>query len=215
MKKSHKFIFYIFIWVAGIVFITLRGGIIQIFDSEAALPDFIVIFTIYLFLFYGSKVAVLFAFTQGFILDLFSVGSKGVFTLTYLIGFAIAVLLFRFIDPRHPKGQIFSTFIYMITGHCIFLVCMLLFANYSFINISALISLILHAAITAFLSPAVFFLINISRTSIFGEKQESLTQRLYDMDYLPGLNFSKFIGDYSNEEEKWATTIEKGHKNLP
>lgn len=214
MKKSHKIIFFIFVFVAGVAFTMLRGKIIHIFDSEAALPDIIVIFTIYLFLFYGPRVAVLFAFTQGFLLDLFSVGPKCLFTLTYLVGFTSAFLLFRVIDPRHPKGQIFITLIYMISGHCIFLICMLLFNNYSFANISILISLILHAIITALFSPAVFFLINISRLPFFGETRESLTQQLYDMDYLPGLNFSEFMGDY-NEEEKWATSIEKGHKNLP
>ena len=213
MKKSHNFIFYIFIWITGIVFTIFRGQFIQIFDSETVLPDLIVILTIYSFLFYGLKVAVIFTFTQGFLLDLFSVAPNGLFTLTYLVGFAVASILFMVVDPRHPKGQIFITLIYMVSGHCVYLGCMLLFANYSFVNISILISLMLHAIITAFFSPAIFFLINISRVSILGEKQESLTQRLYGMDYLPGLNFYKFMGDY-NEEEKWATSIEKGHKNL-
>ena len=214
MKKSHKFIFYIFAWIAGVVFTILRGNIIQLFDSEAALPDLTIILTIYLFLFYGPKVAVIFTFTQGFLLDLLSVGTKGLFTLTYLTGFAAAFILFMVIDPRHPKGQIFITLIYVLSGHCVFVGCMLLFSNYSFVNIPILVSLILHAIITAFFAPTVFFLINVSRASVFGEKQESLTQRLYDMDYLPGLNFYKFMVDH-NEEEKWATSIEKGHKNLP
>ncbi len=73
--------------------------------------DLVTIIIAYLLIYYGTAGAVIFAIGQGFLIDTFSSGLLGLFTLLYLITFLSIKLGSFFFDLYSSRGQIFLIFI--------------------------------------------------------------------------------------------------------
>ena len=73
--------------------------------------DLLVILIAYLFLHYGKSAVCIFAFGQGLLVDIFSGGMHGLFTLLYLSSFGAIYLGSQFINLHEIKGQLFIVFL--------------------------------------------------------------------------------------------------------
>ena len=69
-------------------------------------PDLMTIFVAYIFLFYGGTAAGASAFGQGLLIDLFSGGVHGLFTMLYSCVFVTVSLASRSLNLNGTKGQI-------------------------------------------------------------------------------------------------------------
>lgn len=73
--------------------------------------DLLVILIAHLFLHYGKSAVCIFAFGQGLLIDVFSGGMHGLFTLLYLSSFGAIYLGSQFINLHGKKGQLFIVFL--------------------------------------------------------------------------------------------------------
>ena len=78
----------------------------NLIGSDSFDLDFLTILIAYLFLFYRPVPVGWFAFGQGLLIDLFSGGLHGLFTLLYLGVLGGIHLGSRFFNPQGPKGQV-------------------------------------------------------------------------------------------------------------
>lgn len=123
-------------------------------------PDFLTILMVYLFLFHGHTVAVTFAFSQGFLIDLFSGGLHGLYTALYLIVFAAISISARFFNLLNITVQIFVVLLAVLLKDMLFLVMLKAFSPDINITKSFLLTSGAFAVVTALIAPIVFYLFN-------------------------------------------------------
>ncbi len=90
--------------------------------------DLLTIITAYLFLSYGQTAAGTFAFGQGFLVDIFSGGLHGLFSLICILVFGVIYLGCRFFDLQTPKGQMIIVSLAVLFKKILFLVVLVLFS---------------------------------------------------------------------------------------
>ena len=151
-------IFYLSIWFLGFLFTLFKGNWINFIGSDYFDFDLLTILISYLFMFYGNLAVGVFAFGQGFLIDLFSGGLHGLFACLYLCVFVSILLCLRFLDLRGVIGQVIIITLAVLLKKILFLVVLTVFAfeiyfEKTFIWISAA-----SALITGLVAPFVFSL---------------------------------------------------------
>ena len=96
--------FYFFTWMISLLFILVKGGLANRAGLDFLDVDVVTVITAYLLGRYGQVGAGLFAFAQGLLIDVYSAGLVGLFTLLYLVAFLGMLFGARFFDPKSPKG---------------------------------------------------------------------------------------------------------------
>ena len=122
--------------------------------------DLIIVFMLYIFVFFGEMSAGIYAFFMGLVIDVFSGGIAGLFTLLYLLIFVGFKLGSRPFDLLSPGGQIIIISLVVILKEILILVFIRLFALESFFSFSIFLETILSAMFTGLIAPIIFFLIN-------------------------------------------------------
>ena len=115
---------------------------------------------------YGSAWAGLFALGQGILVDLFSVGPVGLFSLLYLTAFLSMLGGCRIFDLDSPRGQVIliSLAVYL---KALFLLLLLLVFSFEIPSISSLLILCgVSALVTGLLSPLFFHFLYLVRRLI-------------------------------------------------
>ena len=153
-------IFYLILWVLGVVFTLLKGKWVNFTAFSYFDLDLIAIFIAYLFLFYGQIPVGVFAFGQGLLIDVMSCGLHGCFTLLYLGVFWSVYLGCKFFDLKEIRGQVIIISIAVFLKKILFFVLLIVFSlevdfSWSFPLIS-----VASAIVTGFVAPFIFFLIN-------------------------------------------------------
>jgi rod shape-determining protein MreD len=133
--------------------------------------DIIVILTGYIFLFYGSANTALFAFGQGFVIDIFSGGPQGIFAFTYFSIYLIFFIGSRLFNINEPKGQFFLVF--MAVGYKKIFLGLIFWASSSYFDLSVSVIWLsaLSALITALAAPIVFLIFNNLKKSLGFRKE--------------------------------------------
>jgi len=121
-------------------------------------PDLLTILIVYLFLYYGRTPAVAFALGQGIIVDVFSVGFKGLFAFLYMIVCAGILLGCRFFNLRDPKGQIILITLAVLLKRSFFFGAVYFFSIDPFSPSSLLWASVISALFSGLIAPAVFFI---------------------------------------------------------
>ena len=126
--------------------------------------DLLTIITAYLFLSYGHIAAGTFAFGQGFLIDLFSGGLHGLFSMICVGVFVAIYLGCRFFDLQTPKGQVTLISLAVIFKKVLFLFALVLFSpKITFTGPFLWISLA-SAMITGLMATVIFYLFNRLRS---------------------------------------------------
>lgn len=89
--------------------------------------DIVIIFIVFLAAYYHETGAGIFAFGQGFIMDMFSGGIFGLFSLIYLFIFLCVRQASRPLDLRSPGGQAVVVAVAVILKHVMMVILLHLF----------------------------------------------------------------------------------------
>ena len=98
-------ILYIFLWMVSLFFVLIKGSIINFLEIHFFDIDLVIIITTYLLLMDEETGAGVFALGQGLLIDVYSGGPLGLFTLLYLMLFLTIHIGSGFLDLHSVKGQ--------------------------------------------------------------------------------------------------------------
>ena len=138
--------------------------IIKYFDL-----DLVIVFIVFLMAFSSETGAGIFAFGQGLVMDIFSGGILGLFTLLYLIVFLGVKLASRPLDLLSTGGQIAIISMAVLFKELMMVTLLHLFSleiTSSFANFALFV---LSAVCSGLIAPFIFYLMNYSSDLIFGD----------------------------------------------
>ena len=136
--------------------------------------DLVTIFIAYLLIYFGTAGAVIFAIGQGFLIDTFSSGLLGLFTLLYLITFLSIKFGALFFELESLRGQIFLIFIAVFLKESFLIAFLKTFAMEIFISLTDLLSFVTSALFSGLIAPLLFLVFNqISRLLSRKDKEMS------------------------------------------
>jgi rod shape-determining protein MreD len=122
--------------------------------------DLVTIIVAYLFVSYGKTGAGFFAFGQGFLIDIFSAGLLGLFTLLYLVVFLGINLGHRFFNLHSPRGLILLISLAVLLKGLLFIVFLDVFSLEIIVSSSSFLSLAVSALWTGLVAPFFFYIFN-------------------------------------------------------
>ncbi len=165
---------YILAWFACLFFLLSKGEMISQGPTRFFAVDLVTVIIAYLLIYFGTAGAVIFALGQGFLIDTFSSGLLGLFTLLYLITFLSIKFGSNFFDLDSLRGQIFLIFIAVFLKEIFLIAFLKAFAMEIFISLTDLLSFVTSALFSGLIAPLLFFVFNqISRLLIRKEKEVS------------------------------------------
>ena len=185
----------------------MRGNFTVYFLGDALAPDLTAVLTVYLVVCSGPRSAVAFALFQGFLVDLFSGGIRGLFTGFYLMVFCVAFLGRRLFDIHQPRGQFIITALAVVSGKLLFfLTISIMIPHYGF---SAFWPLPAASAaiVSGALAPLVISALQRIRHIYIPEWTERFEAQLDEVGLLPrlwGQNIRK-----NQSEDREVTESEK------
>ena len=150
----------------------------NLIGSDSFDLDFLTILIAYLFLFYRPVPVGWFAFGQGLLIDLFSGGLHGLFTLLYLGVLGGIHLGSRFFNPQGPKGQVLIITLAVLLKKALLLLVLnalspeLVFSRF-FLWTSGV-----SAIVTGVFGPILFYLFNRLRRVSFEDALRPSSEKL-------------------------------------
>lgn len=151
---------YILAWFACLFYLLSKGEMISQGPIRFFALDLVTVMVAYLLIYYGTAGAVVFAIGQGFLIDTFSSGLLGLFTLLYLITFLSIKLGSIFFDLYSLRGQIFLISIAVFLKEIFLIAFLKAFAMEIFISLTDLFSFITSALFSGLIAPILFFIFN-------------------------------------------------------
>jgi rod shape-determining protein MreD len=115
---------------------------------------------LYIFVFYGETGAGIYAFFMGLVIDVFSGGITGLFTLLYLMIFIGLKLGSRPFHLFSPGGQIIVISLAVILKEILIIIFFRLFSLESIFSLQILLKLTLSSIFTGLIGSIVIFLLN-------------------------------------------------------
>jgi rod shape-determining protein MreD len=131
-------------------------GLVRFFAVD--LPTVIIA---YLLINYGTTWAVIFAIGQGFLIDIFSSGLLGLFSVLYLITFISIKVGSSFFDLDSLRGRIFLISIAVFLKEIFLIAFLKAFAMEIFISLTDFLAFITSAFFSGLISPILFFVFNL------------------------------------------------------
>ncbi len=168
---------YLLLWFASLLFVLVKGNLMNHINLSLLDVDLVLIIMTYLMVVYGETGAGVFALSQGLLIDIFSGGLLGLFTLLYLTVFLAMNLGSRLFDLRSARGQVIVIALAVLLKG-ILLIC---FLNISPLKItissSVLWALAASAACSGLIGPFVFYVLTkLKRMVIRGIRETSEDQ---------------------------------------
>jgi rod shape-determining protein MreD len=143
----------------------IKGSLFHSLIVKGVDIDLIIVFTVY-FLASNESSPGIFAFCQGFLLDIFSGGILGFFTLLYLLVYFFIRIASHPIDLLTPVGRAAVVFIAVIAKELIMIIFLSLFSPQYIFSIDSLFSFFLSAVLTSMLSIFIFHFFKISSAAV-------------------------------------------------
>ncbi len=166
------------LWFLGLVFTLTKGKLVHFMGSDLFALDLLTIVTAYIFLLYGPTGACIFAFGQGFFIDLYSGGMHGLFAFLHICVFGGIWLGSRFFNLQTPKGQIFIVCLVMLTKKVLFIIMVAAFSQEVFFSRSFLWVSGALVIGTGLCAPVLFFMFDHLRASVFEDMGKGKTEQL-------------------------------------
>jgi len=144
----------------GLVFTLTKGNWVNLLGLDIFDLDLLIILITYLLFLYGQTAAGIFAFGQGFLVDLFSGGFNGLFAFLYLSIFGGICIGSRFVNINNPKGQFIIVFMAVFMKKVVFFIVLSLFYQEILFSTSFLWISGVSVIGTALIAPLIFYLFN-------------------------------------------------------
>ena len=122
--------------------------------------DLVILFIVYLYIFYGDIGAGIFAFGQGLMIDVFSGGILGLFTIVYMIIFIVVKIGSYPFHLGSVEGQIIFISLATLSKEFLLIMFMYLFSLEIILSIAVLSALFSSSIFTGLFAPALFFILN-------------------------------------------------------
>ena len=122
--------------------------------------DLIIIIIVYLLIYYGETGAGIFAFGQGLLIDIFSGGIPGLFTLLYLIIFLCIKLGSLPLDLLSTGGQVVIIFLAVLLKKVLMIIFLHLFSLDIAFSSSDFLLFVSSAVCSGLIAPFLFYLFN-------------------------------------------------------
>lgn len=161
------------VWIIGILFILVRGNLADQFRFGGFEVDLVAIITAYILLSRGAFGAGIFAFGQGLLIDCYSAGLVGLFTLLYLVVFLGMSVGSGFFDPNSPRAVMILVATAVLTKGILLLGILNVFSLETYDASAALVSVLLSALFSGLLAPVVFHLLNHLYRFVAGKTKEA------------------------------------------
>ncbi len=142
-------------WIVGVAIALMRGDVANHIKIVLFEVDFVTIMTGYLLISHGQVWSGLFAFGQGLIMDCYSAGLVGLFTLLHMTAFLGMSIGSRFFDPDSPRSMILLVTLAVLIKGLLFMVLLKAFSFETGFHPSLVISISLSAVISGILAPVV------------------------------------------------------------
>jgi rod shape-determining protein MreD len=156
------------VWFISLFFVVTKGSVtshgmtLYLFE-----PDLVTILVAYLLVSYRETGAGIFAFCQGFLVDIFTAGPLGLFSLLYLAVFlGIHLVGSRFFDLHSPRGQFVIISLAVLLKEVLFGVFLYVSSLEIVFSVSFLCAVISSAMVSGLVGPLFFYLLNRVRRSL-------------------------------------------------
>lgn len=140
--------------------------------------DLVIIIVACLLVFYGETWAGIFAFSQGLLIDIFSVGPLGLFTFLYLTVFFILILGSRFFDLHSLSGQILVISLAVLLKEILFIGLLKVLSLEVIVSLSVFLAFTTSAICTGLIGPFLFYLFNHLSHFFMGSERGSSEGRI-------------------------------------
>jgi len=155
-------------WLLCTLFVLIKGdlaarGGLGFFDL-----DLVAILVAYFLLYCGSTIAVVFAFTQGLLIDTYSAGLFGLFSLLYLSLYRIVAIGSKFFDFNSISGQFLLVLVAVLVKDILFILVLEIFHLGSELSGLVLVKLATSAVFSALMAPLIFRLLEPFRHLFIG-----------------------------------------------
>jgi len=158
--------------MVGVAIILVRGDVANQIKVAFFEVDLVTIITGYLLISHGQVWAGFFAFGQGLLMDCYSAGLVGLFTLLYMTAFLGMSIGSRFFDPNSPRSMILLVIIAVLVKGLLFMVLLNAFSFETGFRHSILLSICISAIISGLLAPFVGHVFN-QMDRFFRKKRKS------------------------------------------
>lgn len=164
-------------WLICILFVLVKGdiasrGVLGFLDV-----DLVAIIIAYLFLYCGATIAGVFAFTQGLLMDTYSAGLFGLFSLLYFLVFWGVAAGSRFFDFNTARGLFLLVLVVTLAKSFLFVVVLGTFQLGSDLSSYSLFKMATSAVVSALVAPLIFrFLGPFRHLFIKGETNDVLVK---------------------------------------
>lgn len=148
------------LWFASLSFVLIKGNLINYVKLSLFDVDLVIIIMTYLLVVYGETEAGIFALSQGLLIDVFSGGLLGLFTLLYLSVFLSINLESRFFDLRSARGQVIVISLAILLKGVLLITFLNIFTLRIHISSLALWAFAASAACSGLIGPLVFYFFN-------------------------------------------------------
>lgn len=163
----------------GIIFLTLQSTLLAFLPIQSVRPDIVLILTLYLGLFYPPISGGILAVFMGFLMDLFSGNSFGLYTLSRPLIFYAAQFFKGRLYLESFVSQFLFVFIFgLVEGFLIFILLDVLNPG-PISNLSPLLFTLLLPQVffTGLVTPILFFLLHKASSSFLGHAEMELVER--------------------------------------
>jgi rod shape-determining protein MreD len=140
--------------------VLIKGNLINYVKFSLFDVDLVIIIMTYILVVNGETGAGIFALSQGFLIDVFSGGLLGLFTLLYLTVFLGISLGSRLFDLRSARGQVIVIWLAVLLKGFLLITFLSIFPLRVHISSLALWAFAASAACSGLIGPFVFYLFN-------------------------------------------------------
>lgn len=156
------------------MFVLIKGDLLNHITLNIFDVDLVAITTAYLLVFYGQTGAGIFAFGQGFLIDIFSAGLPGLFTFLYLIIFLGINLGSRLLDLGSVMGQIIVISLAVLLKEILFVIFMDIFSFETTVTSSVFLAFVTSALCSGIIAPFIFSFFNQINHFLVGVVRKTL-----------------------------------------
>lgn len=139
---------------------------------EALDVDLVIVAMAYILIRQGTAGAAVFVFVQGLVVDLFSAGVLGLFTLLYLVAFLAVHFGSLFFDILSPKGQVILIAIAAFFKHILFVTFLQAFPMVIALSSPSFLRFAVSAIATGLVAPVFFYIFRRMEGPSVGGLQE-------------------------------------------
>ena len=170
--ERRRLILYILLWMISILFVLMKGNIINFVGIHFFDIDLVIIIITQFLLMDRERGAGVFALGQGLVIDVYSGGPLGLFTLLYLMLFLSIHIGSGLLDIRSVKGQAIIILLAVLLKGGLLISFLHIFSLEIHVSYSILWAFAGSAVCSGIMGPLILHIFHSAETLIAGSKED-------------------------------------------